>query len=54
LNILKNYDQDKQFPIYGFGGKLPGDNKASHCFALNGNIFNPEVDDVDGALNAYY
>lgn len=40
--------------MYGFGGKLPGQPAASHCFALNGNIFNPEVEDVNGALNAYY
>lgn len=54
LSILQNYDNDKQFPVYGFGGKLPGDAKASHCFALNGNIFNPEVDGVNGVLDAYY
>ena len=53
MNILKNYDQDKQFPIYGFGGKLPGDSKASHCFALNGDIFNPECQGIDGVMRAY-
>jgi hypothetical protein len=42
-SILENYDSDKKFPLYGFGGVCPMDNKASHCFALNGNIFNPEV-----------
>lgn len=40
--------------MYGFGGKLPGDTKVSHCFALNGNIYNPEVPGIDGALAAYY
>jgi hypothetical protein len=26
---------------------------ASHCFALNGNIFDPECDGLDGVLEAY-
>ena len=25
----------------------------SHCFALNGNIFDPECDGLDGVLDAY-
>ena len=44
------------FPLYGFGGKIPGTptDTASHCFALNGDIYAPEVDGVNGVLNAYY
>ena len=42
-HILENYDSDQKFPLYGFGGKLKDGTAASHCFALNGNIFNPEV-----------
>jgi hypothetical protein len=44
------------YPVYGFGGKLPNspDNAASHCFALNGNIFRPECNGLEGVLNAYY
>jgi len=34
-HILQNYDTDKRFPVYGFGGKVNG--QVSHCFALNGN-----------------
>lgn len=26
---------------------------ASHCFALNGNIFDPECEGLDGVLDAY-
>jgi len=26
---------------------------ASHCFALNGNIFDPECDGLEGVLEAY-
>jgi hypothetical protein len=44
LGIIQDYDTDQMYPVYGFGGKLPGapDAAASHCFALNGNIFKPE------------
>ena len=44
------------YPVYGFGGKLPGspDPAASNCFALNGNIFKPECNTMQGVLNAYY
>ena len=56
-DILQFYDTDKQFPCFGFGGKLrtgvSNGNKASHCFALNGNIFDPECDGLEGVLEAY-
>lgn len=42
VSILQNYDSDQMFPVYGFGGKLPGKDNVSHCFALNGDIFSPE------------
>jgi hypothetical protein len=49
--ILENYDSDKMFPIFGFGGKVPMVlDKTSHCFALNGNIFNPEVPGIEGVI----
>lgn len=55
--ILQFYDSDKQFPTFGFGGKLrvgvDYSGSASHCFALNGNIFDPECDGLDGVLEAY-
>ena len=31
----------------------PSTNRASHCFALNGNIFDPEVDGLEGVIAAY-
>lgn len=52
-SILEQYDTDKLYPVYGFGGKLAETNAASHCFALNGNIFRPECHGVQGVLNAY-
>jgi len=47
LNILKDYDSDQLFPCYGFGGKIPGGKNPSHCFALNGDIYDPECQGID-------
>ena len=53
-NILQYYDSDKQIPVFGFGATVPpSTNRASHCFALNGDIFDPEVDGLDGVVDAY-
>ena len=54
-NILQYYDSDKQFPVYGFGAEIPPalNGRASHCFALNGDIFDPEVDGLDGVVEVY-
>jgi len=45
------------YPIYGFGGRLPhapDERCASDCFALNGDIYHPEVNGLQGCLQAYY
>jgi len=53
-NILQYYDADKQIPALGFGGAIPPyTNVADHCFALNGDIFNPECDGIEGVMEAY-
>ena len=52
-HILENYDSDQKFPLYGFGGKLKGAGVASHCFAMNGNIFNPEVPTIANCVEVY-
>ena len=52
-SILQNYDSDQKFPLYGFGGLLPGASKPSHCFALNGNIFDPEVAGIEQCVQTY-
>ena len=53
-NILQYYDSDKQIPVLGFGAAIPPyGNVANHCFALNGNIFDPEVDGIKGVEEAY-
>ena len=46
-NILQYYDNDKKIPAYGFGAVIPPINgRASHCFAMNGDIFNPECNGI--------
>eukprot|EP00834_Sanchytrium_tribonematis_P001844 NODE_48_length_31852_cov_1.054168.p11 type:complete len:397 gc:universal NODE_48_length_31852_cov_1.054168:29468-30658(+) len=50
--ILEYYDNDKQFPCYGFGAKFPN-GKVSHDFHLNFNDNDPNVLGVPGILTAY-
>lgn len=53
-SILQYYDSDKQIPVLGFGAEIPPYHKvANHCFALNGNIFDPEVDGIGGVVEIY-
>ena len=50
-NILQFYNTDKMVNLYGFGGAIPPYNqRASHCFALNGDIFNPRVNGIDQVI----
>lgn len=37
--ILENYDYERKFPVFGFGGipRHTGINNVSHCFPMNGN-----------------
>ena len=43
--ILEPYDNDRSFPVFGFGGipRHMGNNAVSHCFALNGDASNPNI-----------
>ena len=53
-SILQYYDSDKQIPVFGFGAAIaPYTTQANHCFALNGNIFDPEVDGIEGVVEVY-
>ena len=53
-DILQYYDSDKEIPVYGFGASIPPtQGRGSHCFALNGDIFKPECNGLDGVINAY-
>ncbi|KAG5044339.1 hypothetical protein JHK87_008254 [Glycine soja] len=50
--VIQFYDSDRQFPAWGFGGKIPG-GTVSHCFNLNGNPGASEVVGVEGIMDAY-
>lgn len=53
--ILETYDDNKCFPVWGFGGipKFMGEKDPNHCFPLNGNSKNPEVTGAQGVLDIY-
>mmetsp|Transcript_6712 Transcript_6712/g.5981 ORF Transcript_6712/g.5981 Transcript_6712/m.5981 type:complete len:301 (-) Transcript_6712:556-1458(-) len=53
-SILQYYDSDKNIPVFGFGAKVPPVNhRGSNCFAVNGDIFDPEVDGMEGVVEVY-
>ena len=52
-SIVAYYDYDQKFPAFGFGGKFCNDNNVSHCFPLNMNPNDPEIQGIDGILQAY-
>ena len=52
--ILQCYDSEKNIAAYGFGGLIPpATNRASHCFALNGNVFAPKLQGVPNIIECY-
>lgn len=50
--VIQVYDYDKRFPAWGFGARMY-DGSVSHCFNLNGNAANFEVEGVQGIMAAY-
>ena len=52
-DIIANYDYDKMYATYGFGGKFYGSLEVNHCFPLSGNENNPEIFGIDGVLTRY-
>ena len=51
--IVEDYDTDKQFPVLGFGARLPPIGRVSHEFHINFNPTNPYCDRVAGVIAAY-
>ncbi len=51
--IIEDYDTDKQFPVIGFGARLPPIGRVSHEFHVNFNPTNPYCDRVAGIIDAY-
>lgn len=52
-DIVKHYDSDKLFPVLGFGGMFMKSGFTSDCFYLNNHKTNPEVNGIQGILDAY-
>jgi len=52
--VIKDYDTDKLFPVFGFGAKIPPNGAVSHMFPCNFNPGNPFMNGVEGILQAYY
>lgn len=53
--VIEPYDNDRSFPVFGFGG-IPrhlGVNSVSHCFAMNGNSANPTIEGIQGIVQTY-
>ncbi|CAM9580353.1 unnamed protein product [Ectocarpus sp. 12 AP-2014] len=52
--VLEYFDDDRRFPVYGFGGRpKKASRKASHCFAVNNNEKDAEVEGIAGVLETY-
>ena len=52
-NIVAYYDYDQLFPVYGYGARLNDSPQANHCFAINMNDNNPEINTIDNVLYYY-
>ncbi len=53
--VVQDYDYDKMFPMYGFGG-IPGHMgipQVSHCFPVNGNPECADIQGISGIVAAY-
>ncbi|CAM9367387.1 unnamed protein product [Ascophyllum nodosum] len=51
--VLEYFDDDRRFPVYGFGGCPVFRQPASHCFSVNGDDAHPEVEGIGGILGVY-
>lgn len=53
VEIIQDYHSTKQFPVLGFGARLPPDGRISHEFYVNQHPSNPYCYGVSGVLEAY-
>nr|XP_018902724.1 PREDICTED: copine-8-like [Bemisia tabaci] len=51
--IIQDYDCAKQFPVLGFGARLPPDGRISHEFYVNLSQNNPYCDGLKGVVDSY-
>lgn len=52
-DIVAYYDYDQLFPVYGYGAVFKGSSGVNHCFPLNMNPVDPNINTIDGVLSAY-
>ena len=52
-DIVAYYDYDQLFPVYGYGAQIKGTYQVSHCFPINFNANDPNIQTIDGVLGAY-
>ena len=53
VTIMQYYNTTKMIAAYGYGAQVVQNHETSHCFALNGDIFNPSVPGIEGLMRAY-
>lgn len=51
--IVGNYDSDKIYPVYGFGGQLHTEKDVNHCFPINFNDADPNIKGIDNITPMY-
>ena len=52
-NFLMHYDSDGHLDMFGFNGIIPGTTYSSRFFALNGKMFDPDVNGIDVCARLY-
>ena len=51
--IIRNYNYEQLFPVYGFGGIPQNSDKVSYCFNINFNDDNPEIETIENIIKYY-
>ena len=52
-DIIAYYDADNKYPVYGFGGIPEGSNEVSHCFNVNFNPYDENIEGIDNIIKYY-
>ena len=53
-DIVANYDNDKKFPVYGFGATLHNSSFNKMAFPINFNKKDPEIYTIDNVIKVYH
>ena len=52
-DIVAYYDYDQLFPVYGYGFKFKSSSNVYHCYPINENEQDPNINTIDGVLAQY-